>query len=306
MRILLLGKNGQVGWELGFALAPLGEVMAVDTPEVDFLNLNALREFTLEAKPDLIVNAAAYTDVDKAESEPEIAMTINGEAPGLLAEAAKKLNAGLVHYSTDYVFDGTKGEPYTEEDEPNPLSVYGESKLAGDRAIEAVGGATIILRTSWVYGSRGRNFYLTIMRLARECEELRIVDNQVGCPTWCRSIATATADILTKTAERDLGSLHSFLDENSGVYNYSSGGEVSWYGFTTSILENHPDRRMFKTQSVVPISSEAYPTPARRPPYSVLSKDHIQRTFELGVTSWEEQLGGCLEDPLQTPAGVQE
>ncbi len=305
MRILLFGKNGQVGWELQRMLAPLGEIVAVDQPEIDFMDLKQLRDFTFETKPDLIVNAAAYTAVDRAESEPEIAMRINGEAPGILAEVAKDLNAELVHYSTDYVFDGTKREPYSEEDEPNPLGVYGESKLAGDRAIEAVDGAYIILRTSWVYGSRGSNFYLTILRLANEREELRIVDDQVGCPTWCRSIAEVTADILTKATERHLGSIHSLFEEISGVYNYSSSGEVSWCDFAKSILENHPDRGTFKTQSVIPISSEEYPTSTSRPAYSVLLKERIQHTFGLAVTSWEEQLQGCLEVPLQIPTGDQ-
>ncbi|MFA9407059.1 MAG: NAD(P)-dependent oxidoreductase, partial [Anaerolineales bacterium] len=168
MRILLFGKNGQVGWELRRTLKSLGEVRAVDFPEIDFLDLAALRVFTLDAQPDLIVNAAAYTAVDQAESEPEIAMTINAEAPGVLAKIAKDLNIGFVHYSTDFVFNGLKGVPYTEEDEPNPLNVYGASKLAGDEAILGSGCAHLILRTSWVYGARGKNFYLTMLRLARE------------------------------------------------------------------------------------------------------------------------------------------
>lgn len=172
MRILLFGKNGQVGWELQRTLAPLGELIAVDFPEIDFQDFQGLRKYTLEIKPNLIVNAAAYTAVDQAETEPDIAMSINGEAPGFLAEIALTLNAGLVHYSTDYVFDGTKGDPYTEEDPPNPLSVYGASKLAGDNAIRAAGCAHLILRTSWVYGTRGKNFFLTMLRLAREREEI--------------------------------------------------------------------------------------------------------------------------------------
>src|SRR5512146_587709 len=188
-RILVTGRNGQVGFELLRSLAGLGEVVAVGRERMDLADPDAIRRTVRETKPDLIVNAAAYTAVDQAESEPELALAINGVAPGILAEESKRLGAVLIHYSTDYVFDGSKGAPYTEDDEPRPLSVYGRTKLAGERAIQAVDVPHLILRTSWVYGARGKNFLLTILRLARERNELSIVDDQIGAPTWCRSLA---------------------------------------------------------------------------------------------------------------------
>ena len=228
---MLFGKNGQVGWELMRTLAPLGEVDAVDYPEVDFLDLAALRVFTLKAQPDLIVNAAAYTAVDQAESELDLAMRINSEAPGVLAEIAREHGIGLVHFSTDYVFDGMKGEQYLEDDHPTPLSVYGASKLAGDDAICEAGCAHLILRTSWVYGTRGKNFFLTMLRLAREQEVIRIVEDQIGSPTWSRSIAEVTGTILKKGFRPDKDQIGWDDEIPSGVYNYSSSGSTSWYGF---------------------------------------------------------------------------
>ena len=293
MRIMLFGKNGQVGWELRRTLAPLGDVYAVDYPEVDFLDLAALQAFTLEAQPDLIVNAAAYTAVDQAESEPEIANTINGEAPGVLAEIARELGIGLVHYSTDYVFDGTKSEPYTEDDEPNPLSVYGASKLAGDKAICEAGCPHLILRTSWVYGARGKNFFLTILRLAREREEISVVDDQIGCPTWSRSIEDVTARIL-KAGYR-AGEDRLAWDEEipSGVYNYSSSGSTSWYGFASEIIAGDPNPDEHIVQRLVPIGTEAYGAAAARPENSELSKDKLGKVFGILPEEWREQLQGC-------------
>ncbi len=293
MRILLFGKNGQVGWELRRTLASLGEVHAVDYPEVDFLDLAALRVFTLDAQPDLIVNAAAYTAVDQAESEPEIAMVINAEAPGVLAKIAKGLNIGLVHYSTDFVFDGEKGMPYTEEDEPNPLNVYGASKLAGDRAIQDSGCAHLILRTSWVYGARGKNFYLTMLRLGREREEIRVVDDQIGCPTWSRSIADVTEAILKNGFQQDKDRLGWGEEIPSGVYNYSSSGSTSWYGFAEEILRNDPESQVHVVKRLVPISTEAFGAAAVRPAYSELSKEKIGAEFEIMPEGWREQLQSC-------------
>ena len=295
MRILLFGKNGQVGWELQRTLAPLGEVIALDQPEVDFTDIDGLRATVREHKPDLIVNAAAYTAVDRAESEPETAMAVNGIAPGVLAEEAKRLKVGLVHYSTDYVFDGTKGEPYTEEDVPNPLNVYGVTKLTGDRAIEAVGWTYLILRTSWVYGARGRNFFLTIRRLARERAELRVVDDQVGNPTWCRSIAKATAEILSLILRGRNHPLLAKMNEHKGIYHCSSNGEVSWFGFANAILQADPRKDEIITRSIIPIPTREYPTPAKRAPYAVLSKGKIERAFGVKIQPWHEQLTGCWE-----------
>src|ERR1035441_10644588 len=193
MKILLIGKNGQVGWELRRTLAPLAEVVAVDYPEINFADAPALRQFVAGVRPDVVVNAAAYTAVDKAETEMELCRQINAVAPGVLAEEAKKLGALMVHYSTDYIFDGTKTSPYVETDAPNPLGAYGRTKLEGDRAVKASGANHLIFRLCWVYGARGQNFMLTMQRLAREREKLRVVDDQFGCPTWSRLIAEATA-----------------------------------------------------------------------------------------------------------------
>ena len=198
MRILVTGANGQVGWELQRTLQTLGDVIACDRVTLDLANPDSIRERVRAIKPEVIVNAAAYTAVDKAESEPELAMAVNGVAPGILAEEAKRLGALLIHYSTDYVFDGTKSDAYLEDDRTNPLSEYGKSKLAGEKAIEASGEAYLIFRTSWVYASRGKNFLLTMLRLANEREELRVVDDQFGAPTWCRTVAEGTAHVVAK------------------------------------------------------------------------------------------------------------
>jgi dTDP-4-dehydrorhamnose reductase len=198
MRILLTGPTGQVGWELRRSLAPLGVVTALDRTALDLTDADGLRRVVREVRPALIVNAAAYTAVDRAESEPDLAMAVNGLAPGILAEEGKRVGAALVHFSTDYVFDGRKAGAYVEDDAPAPVNVYGATKLAGERAMEAVGAPHLILRTSWVYGARGANFFLTMRRLARERPELRIVDDQTGAPTWCRMIAEATAQIIAR------------------------------------------------------------------------------------------------------------
>ena len=209
MRILVTGANGQVGWELQRTLQTLGDVVACDRGTLDLSDPDSIRGKVREIRPDVIVNAGAYTAVDRAESEPELAMAVNGVAPGVLAEEAKQLGALLLHYSTDYVFDGTKAEPYLESDAPNPVSVYGSSKLAGEKAVEAVGGAYLIFRTSWVYGGRGKNFLLTMLRLAGEREELRVVDDQFGAPTWCRTIAEATAQVVAKLSPAGTGRIGS-------------------------------------------------------------------------------------------------
>lgn len=303
MRILLFGRNGQVGWELQEALAPLGEVTAVDLPEVDFRDLGALERFTRGFAPDLIVNAAAYTAVDQAESEPELAMRINGEAPGLLARVARDLGVGLVHYSTDYVFDGRKGKPYTEEDAPNPLSVYGRTKLAGDEAVQGAGCACLILRTSWVYGARGKNFFLTMRRLFREREEIGVVDDQVGCPTWSRAIAEVTARILLSGYRQEEDRLLWEEKIPSGVYNYSSGGSATWYQFAEEIRRTDPERSEYVVKRLTPISSKAFGAPAERPSYSVLSKAKLETVFGLAPQDWRRMLAHCWEALAGQEAG---
>jgi len=307
-RILITGKNGQVGWELQRTLMTLGQVIAVDRTAMDLADLDSVRRGIREIKPDIIVNAAAYTAVDKAESEPELAMAINGVAPGIIAEEAKRLGAAVIHYSTDYVFDGTKDRPYTEDDEPNPLNVYGRTKLVGERAIEHVGVPHLIFRTSWVYGTRVRNFLLTIMRLAKEREELRIVNDQFGTPTWSRTIAESTAQIVAQlycpfTARSspftgvEVPITHHSLPftEVNGIYHLTASGQTSWHGFAKAIVELQTS--MAKSNPhLTPISTTEYPTLATRPRYSVMSNSRLKSKFGLQLPEWNYGLGLCAEE----------
>jgi dTDP-4-dehydrorhamnose reductase len=287
-RILLVGKIGQVGWELRRTLAPMARVTCVDFPEIDLTSDDSIRRWVRETRPNIVINAAAYTAVDKAESEPDKAMKINGVAPGILAEEAKKLGALLVHYSTDYVFDGAKTEPYVETDAPNPLGAYGQTKLAGDEAVRAIGGAHLIFRLCWVYGARGQNFMLTMMRLAREREKLRVVGDQVGCPTWSRMIAeTTTLALKQAVAAGD-------LDAFTGTYHLAASGITSWHGFADAIVKLMPVEGR-KCVQVEAISTADYPTPTKRPAYSVLTCDKLERTFGLRLPHWEESLKQVLE-----------
>lgn len=292
MRILVTGTTGQVGWELLRTLMTLGEVIPVGSSvsnaalRMDLANPDAIRRMFREVKPDLIVNAAAYTAVDKAESEPELAMAINGIAPGVMAEEAKLLDAAIIHYSTDYVFDGTKATPYNELDMPNPQNTYGKTKLAGERAIQAVGVPHLILRTSWVYGLRGKNFLLTMVKLAREREELKVVNDQIGAPTWSRMIAEATAQLVSYFTP----SVSRFLASKSGVYHLSASGQTSWYGFAKAIFQHYPDPAERKIQRLIAIASEQYPTPARRPAYSLLDSRTLYNTFGLILPDWQNTL----------------
>jgi dTDP-4-dehydrorhamnose reductase len=287
-RILLFGRIGQVGWELRRALAPMAELSCLDFPEIDFTQPDSIRQAIAQARPQVVINAAAYTAVDKAESEPAKAAQINGEAPGVMAEAAKQAGALLVHYSTDYVFDGAKSGPYLETDTPNPLSAYGRSKLAGDLAVQAVAGPHLIFRLCWVYGARGQNFLLTIMRLARERECLRVVEDQVGAPTPCRLIAQATALALRQVlAAREPGPL-------CGLYHLAAGGATSWHGFATAIVDLMPAEGR-KCRRVEPISTPQYPTPARRPANSLMSCAKLEGTFGLRLPPWEDALRLVME-----------
>jgi dTDP-4-dehydrorhamnose reductase len=256
------------------------------TFKLDLSQPDDVQNLIREVQPDLIVNAAAYTSVDKAESEPELAMLVNGTVPGIIAEEAKRCGAGIVHYSTDYVFDGTKGKPYVETDVPNPLNVYGQTKLAGEQAIQAVDVPQLILRTSWVYGMRGKNFLLTMLRLAREREEIKVVADQVGSPTWCGTIADVTVEILAIADWR----------ERSGLYHLTSTNETSWYGFAQEIFALTAGSEGRKLREVLPISSSDYPSPTVRPNYSLLSVDAVSEAFGVGVglTSWQEALKTAL------------
>jgi dTDP-4-dehydrorhamnose reductase len=280
-------------------LAPLGEVTATHRPDIDLASADSILSHVRKVQPTVIVNAAAYTAVDKAESEPELAMAINAEAPRILAEEAKRIGATLVHYSTDYVFDGTKQSPYTETDTPNPLNVYGRSKLEGDRAIEAVGGEYVIFRTTWVYGARGSNFLLTMLRLA-EKPELRIVDDQIGAPTTSECIAQTAADVLAQVLAP---SSSKRLSDVSGVYNLSCGGETSWFGFTKEIFSRHAQAKGTSVPKLIPISTAEYASPARRPANSRLSCERLERTFGIRLPHWSQALSRVMDRLAQSASG---
>lgn len=287
MRILLTGAGGQVGWELQRTLAPLGEVIAADRTVLDLADTAGIRRTVAAIAPDLIVNPAAYTAVDQAESEPGLANAINAVAPGELAACG----IPLVHFSTDYVYDGKKPDAYTEADAPNPLGVYGASKLAGDQAVLQSGAPHLILRTGWVYGLRGRNFLLTMQRLARERDTLAVVNDQFGAPTWSRLIAEATALTIARWLDRP--------DQNatSGIYHLSCGGRTSWHGFAAAILA-----RLAGTETnlarLKAIPTSGYPTPAARPANSRLNNDKLEATFGVRLPGWENALALCLEQTL--------
>ncbi len=300
-RILLTGKNGQIGHDLQELLAPLGEIIGLDRTQLDLANLVAVRQAVRELRPRLIVNAAAYTAVDKAESEPTLAQVVNGDAPGIMAEEARRVGAGIVHYSTDYVFDGIKGEPYAETDETNPINVYGRTKLAGEWRIQEAGVPYLIFRTSWVYSTRGRNFLLTILRLASERKELRVVNDQIGAPTWSRMAAAGTVKILSLILSPNWEL--SRLEKLGGVYHLTAAGDTTWYDFARAILEGCSDsarlgswfeaatpRGLLASRRLLPIATSEYPTPARRPPYSVLSNAKVRGAFDVQLPHWRTQL----------------
>jgi dTDP-4-dehydrorhamnose reductase len=291
-RILLTGVSGQVGWELKRTLSNLGEVITTsrDVNATDFyMDLSqpeSIRQAIQEIQPDLIINPGAYTAVDKAELEPELAMLVNGVAPGILAEEAKLVGAGLIHYSTDYVFNGRSSHPYQETDEPDPQNIYGKTKLAGEKAIQAIEIPHLIIRTSWVYGLRGKNFLMTMLQLAKEREEIKVVNDQIGTPTWSRLIAESTAQILFlgKSNFRD------FLHHHSGIYHLTSTGQTSWYDFAKAIFEMTPNRNQYKLQNLIPIPTVEYPTPAERPAFSILDTQKIYQTFGLILPDWKDNL----------------
>ena len=291
MKILLLGKNGQVGWELARTLLPLGEVVALDRQQVDFTHIAALRQTIQTMQPDVIVNAVAYTAVDKAESERESAFLCNATAVDAIAQEAKKIGALLIHYSTDYIFDGTKNTPYLEDDLVNPLNVYGESKLAGEQAIIASGADYLILRTTWVFASRGQNFLKSILRLAAEREALNIVADQIGAPTWARVIAQTTAHIVQEVKQERAAK--KFV---SGVFHLTSSGDTSWHGFAQKIVELASPHCPLKTQIIAPIPTSQYPTPAKRPLNSRLCTEKLTQRFGIVMPTWEVSLKLCMEE----------
>jgi dTDP-4-dehydrorhamnose reductase len=307
MKLLIVGHLGQVGVELQRTLAPLGTLALADKESVDLAQPDSIRRLMAQTSPDVVVNAAAYTAVDKAESETDLAFAINGHAPGVIAEEIARRGGLLIHYSTDYVFDGSKPEPWLESDKPNPLNVYGASKLAGEQAIKAVGGRHYIFRTSWVYAPHGGNFLRTIARLAQERDELRIVDDQIGAPTSARMIAQATslaiagAVDLANAAERS-------GRPNYGLYHMSCAGQVSWFGFAKEIIDwlaaNQPGGKLARC---TPISASEYRAAARRPANSLLSNAKLAAAFGLQLPNWRIALQWVLEETagreLRRPAG---
>lgn len=300
-KIMLIGTNGQVGNELQHLLPTIGTTVAFDHAHLDLCKAADVRRAISEGRPQIIVNAAAYTAVDRAESEEAVARTINAEAPRVMGEEAKKIGALLVHYSTDYVFDGTKTSPYEETDPVRPLGVYGKTKLAGEEAIRQSGAPHLIFRTAWVYATRGRNFLLTILRLASEREELRVVRDQVGAPTLAREIARATTSVLTTVVNED-DPISSAAGVNN-TYHMTATGVGSWYDFAGAILDEvsrgpsnmlwlaaATQGRPLIANKLLPITTDQYPTPARRPAYSVLSNSLLNRTFAVQLPDWHEQL----------------
>lgn len=295
MKILLFGKNGQLGWELNRSLQPLGEIIVLDIEEVDFSEPESLRQIVQDESPDVICNAVAYTAVDKAEENEALALKINGVAPGVLAEEALKLGALLIHYSTDYVFDGTKASPYVETDAPGPVNAYGRTKLAGELAVQSSGCDYLILRTSWVYASRANNFLLTMLKLVQEREELSIVADQIGAPTTARLIADTTILCVQQVMKERLAGVFS-----SDLYHLTASGHTSWHGFTKEIVslasQNAKLQLTIKELKAIPTSD--YPTPAARPMNSQLELTKLESVFTLKMPDWKKSLSVCMAEIL--------
>jgi dTDP-4-dehydrorhamnose reductase len=297
-RILITGDGGQVGDALKQALEPFGELFAPTLSELDFTDTDSIRRVMREFQPRWVVNAAAHTAVDKAESEPELAFAINANGPAILAEEAKKLGAAIVHYSTDYVFDGSKKTAWVESDTPSPLNVYGESKLAGEAALTNSGVPHLTFRTSWVYGATGKNFVRSILKFAQERNHLKIVADQHGAPTWSFELARLTAhaiEMLERHAAEEKCSLHEAVAPVSGIYHATGGGETTWYGFAMqSIAELQKRKPELKLATVEPISTAEYPTPAKRPMNSLLDCSKLERAFQRRMPDWRESLAAVV------------
>lgn len=290
MNIVLFGKNGQLGSEFQWSLPKLGNLTSLDYEDLDLCDIHALQQTLHGLKPDLIVNASAYTAVDRAETEQETAMKINALAPGAMAEWARGSGAALVHYSTDYVFDGGKGSPYVESDTANPLNMYGKSKLAGEENIQQAGGAYLIFRTSWVYSVRGTGFVNKVLEWARKNQTLKIVSDQVSNPTWARDLADAAVSVITTHR----GNLQDIMKERRGLYHLAGGGYASRYEWAKEILTNDPNRTEQLVQTIEPVSSDAFPTPALRPLFSALDCSKFETTFNLRMPDWRKSLQEAL------------
>ena len=289
-RVLVTGADGQLGRALLKKFEGSAEVVGCNRGSVDLSNAELIRRKVREVAPDIIINAGAFTAVDRAESERDLAMAVNGTAPGVLAEEARRASALLIHYSTDYVFDGSKDRPWVENDATNPLNVYGASKLAGEEAIRAAGGEYLIFRTSWVYAPEGKNFVLTMLRLGRERDSLNVVDDQVGAPTTAAELAQATHTIIIGILENKFGASANW----AGTYHMTCGDSVSWCGFARAIFDRAPELLDGKKPKVNPIATSEYPTPAKRPRNSVLANDKLQRTFGVQLASWQTALDEVL------------
>lgn len=287
--ILVTGVNGQVGFELLRALQGLGRVVPCDRSVLDLTDLDRVRAFVREVKPSLIVNPAAYTAVDKAETDVDAARRVNADVPRIFAEEMSRTGGALIHYSTDYVFDGTKPDAYTETDATNPVNAYGATKLEGEQAIAATGCAHLVLRTSWVYGRRGKNFLLTMLKLGRERQELRVVADQIGAPTWARTIAVATSHIVAQQTVAD--DVAAWWAKRSGIYHLTSSGETSWHGFAEAILGTAMGELAPK---VLPIPASEYPVPAKRPANSRMALEKLAQTFGVRMPAWDDALRLCL------------
>ncbi len=293
MKTLLFGKNGQLGWELNRSLQPLGQVIALNREQADFSDPDSLREIVRNIKPDVIVNAVAFTAVDKAEDDEDLAAIINSVAPGILAEEALRIDALLIHYSTDYVFDGTKEGPYIETDEPNPVNAYGRTKLAGEHALQSSGCNYLIFRTSWIYASRAHNFLLTILKLANERDELSIVADQIGSPTSARLVADTTVLCLHQAVKEKRSGVFS-----SGLYHLTSSNYTSWHGFSEEIVStaNIYLNASLKVKIIKGIPTVDYPTPAKRPMNSCLSTTGAEKKFHIHLPDWKVLLRLCMEE----------
>ncbi len=290
MKILLTGKTGQIGEELNNIVGDLGNLITVDKEQLDLSKPNSIEPVILDIEPDIIINPAAYTAVDKAEEEPDLAMTVNAIAPGLLAKAARKVGAGLIHYSTDYVFDGCSEIPYKEEDPPNPLNVYGKTKLAGEKALAEAGVPFLIIRTGWVYSLHGKSFLRTIKKLAEEKDIIQVVDDQIGAPTWARSVALKTHQILKQCLNKKW--LETKDPSLSGIFHLTCQGKTSWHGFARKVLNISNASQNIK---LIAIPTSDYPTPATRPSNSLLNNEKIQKVFGLDMPYWEDALKDCMD-----------
>ena len=298
LKIVIIGRHGQIAWDLQRSLPAVGTVSAVGRPEIDLADRGSIREVIRRLEPSVLVNAAGYTAVDQAEAEPELAMNVNCRAPQIMAEEMKRLNGLFITYSSDYVFDGNKASPYIESDPPSPLNVYGASKLAGDRAVEAVGGPYLVFRTSWVYAARGKNFLRTIVKLATERDELRVVDDQIGAPTSSGDIALATTQVLQQLTGKACSPPEA-LGERRGICNMTSQGSISWYGFAVAIVDEmrrHVMNGEKPLARVIPISTAERPTPAMRPKNSRLSNEKLRRTFGVELPEWRTSMVKVIEE----------